>query len=130
MGSQRVGHDWATKHSTAHVVAFILLYTVLSKLTSDENRVWPLEEEDVSDVYNRNQLWVLVAFTCVQLFATPWARACQAPQSMQFFRQEHWNGLPFHSPKDLPDPGIEPWSPAFQADSLPSEPPKPRVNYS
>ena len=42
-------------------------------------------------------------------------------------RQECWSGLPFPSPGDLPDPGIEPWSPALQADALPSEPPgKPR----
>ena len=43
--------------------------------------------------------------------------------SMEFSRQEYWNGLPFPSPGDLPDPGIEPRSPTLQADSLPSEPP-------
>ena len=42
---------------------------------------------------------------------------------MEFSRQEYWSGLPFPSPGDLPDPGIEPVSPAFQADSLPPEPP-------
>ena len=42
---------------------------------------------------------------------------------MGFSRQEYWSGLPFPSPGDLPDPGIEPWSPSLQADSLPSEPP-------
>ena len=41
--------------------------------------------------------------------------------SMEFSRQEYWSGLPFPSPGDLPDPGIEPWSPALQADSLPTE---------
>ena len=41
---------------------------------------------------------------------------------MGFSRQEYWSGLPFPSPGDLPDPGIEPWSPVLQADSLPSEP--------
>ena len=40
---------------------------------------------------------------------------------MGFSRQEYWNGLPFPSPEDLPDPGIEPRSPALQADALPSE---------
>ena len=49
--------------------------------------------------------------------------ACQAPPSMEFFRQECWSGLPFHSPGDLPNPGIKPGSPVLQADSLPSEPP-------
>ena len=59
----------------------------------------------------------------VQLFATPWTVAYQAPQSMEFSRQEYWSGLPFPSPGDLPNPGIEPRSPALQADALPSEPP-------
>ena len=59
----------------------------------------------------------------VQLFATPWTVACQAPPSMGFSRQEYWSGLPFPSPGDLPDPGIEPRSPALQADALTSEPP-------
>ena len=43
----------------------------------------------------------------------PWTAAHQAPLSMGFSRQEHWSGLPFHSPGDLPDPGIEPKSPAL-----------------
>ena len=59
----------------------------------------------------------------VQLFATPWTVAYQAPLSMEFSRQEYWSGLPFPSPGDLPDPGIEPGSPTLQADALPSEPP-------
>ena len=60
--------------------------------------------------------------SCVQLFATPWTIACQAPLSMGFSRQEYWSGLPFPSPGYLPDPGFEPRSPALQADSLESEP--------
>ena len=54
-------------------------------------------------------------------FATPWTVACQAPLSLGFPRQEYWGGLPFPSPEDLPDPGIEPKSPTLQADSLPTE---------
>ena len=42
---------------------------------------------------------------------------------MGFSRQEYWSGLPFPSPGNLPDPGIEPWSPALEADALTSEPP-------
>ena len=61
--------------------------------------------------------------SCVQLFATPWTVAHQAPLSMEVSRQKHWSRQPFPSPGDLPDPGIEPWFPALQADSLPSEPP-------
>ena len=59
----------------------------------------------------------------VRLFATPRTVAYQAPPSMGFSRQEYWGGLPFPSPGDLPNPGIEPGSPAFQADALTSEPP-------
>ena len=67
----------------------------------------------------------------VWLFATPWIVAYHAPPSMGFSRQEYWSGLPFPSPGDLPDPGIEPESPAFQADALTSEPPgKPSHGFS
>ena len=55
--------------------------------------------------------------------ATPWTVACQAPLSMEFPMQEYWRGLLFPSPGDFPDPGIEPGSPALQADTLPFEPP-------
>ena len=51
----------------------------------------------------------------------PWTVACQVPLSMGLSRQEYWSGLPFPSPGNLPDPGIEPGSPALQADSLSSE---------
>ena len=66
----------------------------------------------------------LVAKLC-PILAIPWTVACQAPLSVGFSRQEYWSGLPFPSPGDLPDPGIEPRSicidlPALQADSLPT----------
>ena len=54
-------------------------------------------------------------------FGTPWTVACQVPLSMGFPRQEYWSGLSFPSPGDLPNPGIEPGTPALQADSLPTE---------
>ena len=59
----------------------------------------------------------------VQFIATLCAVAYQAPWSLEFSRQEYWSGLPFPSPGDLPDPRIEPGSPALQADALLSEPP-------
>ena len=59
----------------------------------------------------------------VRLFATPWTVAYQAPLSMGFSRQECWSELPFPSPGDLPNPGIEHRSPTLQADALLSEPP-------
>ena len=72
---------------------------------------------------------VLSHFSHVQLFATLWTVAHQTPLSMGLLRQEYWSGLPFPSPRNLPDPGIELGSPALKANSLPSEPPgKPRAN--
>ena len=57
-----------------------------------------------------------------------WTAVHQAPLSMGFSRQEDWSGLPFPSPRDLPDPGIEPGSPALPVDSLPCKPPgKPKL---
>ena len=71
-----------------------------------------------------NLLWilvvVLVAKSCWTL-ATSWTVAFQAPLSMGFSRQEFWSGLPFPSPGDLLDPGIEPRSLALQVDALPPE---------
>ena len=65
----------------------------------------------------------------VQLFATPWTVACQAPLSMEFSRQEYWSGLPFPSPRDFPDPEIELRSPVLQEDSLPPELPRKGLCY-
>ena len=59
----------------------------------------------------------------VWLFETPWTVTHQAPPPMEFSRQEYWSGLPFPSPRDLSDPGIEPASPTLWADALTSEPP-------
>ena len=63
----------------------------------------------------------------IQLFATPWTAACQAPLSMGFFGLDYWSGLLFPSPGDLPDPGIKPRSPALAGEFFTTEPPrKPR----
>ena len=70
------------------------------------------------------------SFSPVQLFMTPWTVAYQAPLSMEFSRQEYWSGLPFPSPGDLPDPGIEPGFPALQADSLPLSHPGSPLKYN
>ena len=70
-----------------------------------------------------SKFWLLkiksIVLCHVWLFATPWTVARQAPS--EFSREEYWSGLPFLSPGDLPNPGIEPSSPASQANSLPSE---------
>ena len=65
----------------------------------------------------------------VQLFGTPWPVAHQLPPSMGFSRQEYWSELPFPSPGDLSDPGIEPGCPTLQADALPSAPPEKSKNF-
>ena len=70
---------------------------------------------------------MLSLFSRVGLFVTPWTVADQAPLSVGFSRQEYWSWLSCPPPGDLPNPGIEPRSPALQTDSWPSEPPgKPR----
>ena len=74
-----------------------------------------------SGVGGHRLVCMLCRFSRVQLFETPWTVAYHAPLSMGFSQQEYWSGLPFPSPEDLADPGIEPMSPALQADSLPSE---------
>ena len=65
----------------------------------------------------------LKSLSHVQIFTTPWTVAYQSPPSMGFSRQEYWSGLPFPSPEDLPNPGIEPGSTELQVDSFPTEPP-------
>ena len=66
---------------------------------------------------------VVQSLSRVRLFASPWTVVRQAPLSMGSSRQEHWSGLPFTSPGDLPDPGTEPASPASAGGLLTTEPP-------
>ena len=73
------------------------------------------------DLIKKNFVVVVRLLSPIQLFVTPWSVADQASLSMGFPRQEHWSGLIFPFPGDLPDPGSEPGSPALQADSLPTE---------
>ena len=89
-------------------------------------RLWGLNENVgikltylyLTRTVSERKCWLL---RCVRLFATPWPVAHQAPLFMEFSRQEFWSRSPFHSPGDLPHPGIETGSPALQADALPSE---------
>ena len=57
-------------------------------------------------------VYVCVQLSCVQLFTIPWTAAHQAPQAIEFSKQEYWNGLPFPTPGHLPNLGIKPVSPA------------------
>ena len=75
------------------------------------------------NIYSRAQISYLqkvLVLSHVRLLATPLTVALQAPLFVEFSRQEYWSGLPFSSAGDLTDTGIEPSSPALQADSLPS----------
>ena len=74
--------------------------------------------------------FLLVDQSCPTLCNPMNCIACQAPLSMEFSRQEYWSRLPFLSPWDLPDPGIEPGSPVLQADALLSEPPGKLLFYT
>ena len=68
--------------------------------------------------------WVILDYIVAKsylTFATPWTVACQAPLTMRLSRQAYWSDLPFFSPGNFPGPGIEPRSPALQADSLPTK---------
>ena len=86
---------WTSSHT--HSVFLFLFFSVIKVKVKSLSHVW--------------------------LFATPWTVACQAPLSMGFSRQEYWSRLPFPSPGNLSNPGIEPRSSALQADTLTSEPP-------
>ena len=79
-------------------------------------------------MYNSSEIVLEILCVCVcyslshaPLFVTPWTVAHHAPLSMGFSSQGYWNGLPFPSPGNLPNPSIKPGSPALQADSFPSE---------
>ena len=92
------------------------------KMLSIDNYQRNTNKTTISPDISQNTIHTQVKlFSRVQLFVTPWTH--QAPPSMGFSRQEYWSGLPFPSPGDFPDPGIEPRFPALQADTLSSEPP-------
>ena len=98
--------------------------------------LWPIEYSGINSVWftrpDHKRLLTLeeagggglVTKPCLTL-ATPWTVARQTPLSVGFSRQEYWSGLPCPSPGDLPNPGIEPRSPACRHNSLPTEPPGP-----
>ena len=81
-----------------------------------------LNSEIVQRTLRAHEVKMLITQLCPTLW-DPWTVTCQAPLSKEFSRQEYWSGLPFPSAGDLPDPGIEPGSPALLADSFLSEPP-------
>ena len=95
------------------------------KVTTMRNKV----VLNLKKVGRRHSLWLSVLVPAcllshIRLFAIPCTVAHQAPLSIQFSRQEHWSGLQCPPPGDLPDPGIEPRSPALQVAEPPGKPPK------
>ena len=141
MESQRVGHDWVTnthRQITILCESKIILSPLIGKRVLWKTNTQSTQADKVCNTHrmstpdteekavekwkcNARSCCVLSRFSRVRLFATPWTVARQAPLSMGFSRQEYWSGLPFPSPGDLPDPGVEPVSPvvpALQADSL------------
>ena len=135
----RVGHDWSDWAHTHRVVQYILrayfipnsLYLLIP---------WPNVAPPPFLLPTGNSWFVFYAcesasfviFSSLLYFFNsrpPWTAAYQVPLSMGFSRQEYWSGLPCPSPGDLPDPGIEPRSPALRADTLPSEPPGSKYTY-
>ena len=97
------------------------IFKVLKVKNKQTNKKPPLTWNGGFDKVILQKVKVLVAQSYPTL-ETPWTVAHQAPLFMEFSRQEYWSGLPFPSPRDLPNPGMEPGSPALQADSLPTEP--------
>ena len=93
-------------------------YSFILYINTSSSKTWKIKWSNVR--WGIFRLWKLLS--CVQLFVIPWTIVCQAPLSMEFSRQEYWSELPFPSPWDLPNPGIEPGFPALHADSLTSEP--------
>ena len=143
MGSQRVGRKSTSLHFIQQTVCihyFIIILTYITNLetffhkyTYEHKQILSTQchhkticqSKPLSKTISSVQL-----LSRVQLFATPWTVACQAPLSMGFSRQQSWSELPFPSPGDLPNPGLEPSPPALQTDALLSEPPGKPVFYA
>ena len=108
MGLQRVWHSWATFAFIVCVCVCICIYISIYIYIYISAHIYLHTHRHA---HMLGHIW---------FFVTPWTVACKAPLSIGFSRQEFWSGLPCPPPRDLPNPGIEPGSPA---DSLPAEPP-------
>ena len=115
-------------HCSTNFHSYSEHYFPNQKLGNNEKIIWILNSSSHSPCiqWHLEKTKVKVkekSLSRVRLFATPWTVAYQAPPTMGFSRQEYWSGVPFPSSGDLPNPGIEPRSPALQTDALPSESP-------
>ena len=116
----------STCHEVVGLDAMILIFWMLNFKPA----FWLYSFTFIKRLFNSSLLIVIrveseseVVQLCLTLCDPMKCVAHQVPLSMEFFRQEYWSGLPFLSPGDLPNPGIEPGSPALQADTLPPQPP-------
>ena len=98
---------------TVHCLTSSVIISCCRLGLKQKKLTWSISHFYSISTHRQNRVW---------FFVTPWTVTHQALLSMEFSRQEYQNGLPFSSPGDLPEPGIEPRSPTFQANSLPSEP--------
>ena len=109
-----------SKEVPFHVYVLSILCVRAPKM----NKSYPIPKNSSShteSIHTKGNSWELekCSLSHVRLFAIPWTVARQVSLSMGFSRQEYWSGLPFPSPGDLSDPGIQLVPPALQADSLP-----------
>jgi len=132
MGSLRVGHDWATSLSLFTFMHWRRQWQPTPVFLPGESQgrgslvgccLWGRTESDMAEVTQQQQQQqqhsivkqLFSELPWVQFFVTSWTVAHQAPLSMEFFRQEYWSEWPFPTPRDLPNPGIEPCLPASPA---------------
>ena len=116
MGSRRVGHDWATPPPPPP--------SIMEQCNTGKGGGVPLQHCR-QELLMTWPIWgqcVLSRFSHVRLFSTLWTVAHQASRSIGFSRQEYRSGLPCPPPGDLPDPGIEPTSPALASGFFTAEP--------
>ena len=110
-----------TPHALSIIQYTLSISNVLFPLPQNCRLVLTANSANIKLKGHREGIVVVRSLSHVQLFVTPWTVARQAPLSMGISKQEYWSGLPFSSPGDLPDPGIEPRFPALQVDSFPHE---------
>ena len=128
-------YHWATWEAPVYNNSIQKMCTLLSQVDDSQKQCWTEEvnQRRIPTVWwyiyithmtvkSESVSFAQVTLSFVQLFVIPWTVACQDPLSMGFPRKEHWRGLPFRSPRDLPNPGIKIRSPALQVDSLLTDP--------
>ena len=112
------------------LLEYLLLFSTCSLMLTPELRFSICKQRyfkklkshvETIDMYTHESGSVIHSFVFDSV--TPWTVAWESSLSLEFSRQEYWSGLPFPSPRDLPEPGIEPWSPEMRVHSLLCEPP-------